>query len=134
LSALNIQVKALVDDNVWMIGANHFVDSEESYIFPWFYTQNGRYTYVRDVFSPQLNNTRDVVVYLPPSYDENPFKTYNRALIMHDGQNLFNASTSAFGTAWMVQNAMDPLIFQGIIEEMVRSLRIHLFYYIHSRL
>jgi len=74
-----------------------------------------RYGYIRNVWSPQLNNSRDLVVYVPPSYAENPHKVRlcfialhtasatmrwvsqvfdaSSVLIMHDGQNLFNAST-----------------------------------------
>jgi hypothetical protein len=33
---------------------------------------------------------------------------------MHDGQNLFNASTSFAGIAWQVQDAADALIYQGL--------------------
>jgi predicted alpha/beta superfamily hydrolase len=40
-----------------------------------------------------------IVMYMPASYSENVYKIYN-VLVMHDGQNLFDPSTSAFGTAW----------------------------------
>jgi predicted alpha/beta superfamily hydrolase len=62
-----------------------------------------RYTYIRDVVSQELGNTRDLVIYTPPSYYENPFKSFLDLLIMHDGQNLFNASTSFAGVAWQVR-------------------------------
>jgi peptidoglycan biosynthesis protein MviN/MurJ (putative lipid II flippase) len=38
---------------------------------------------------------------------------------MHDGQNLFDPNTSAFGVAWMVQNTLDQLIAEGNINEIV---------------
>ena len=50
-----------------------------------------------DLYSNKLNNSRKVIVYTPPSYQENPLKVYRNVLIMHDGQNLFNASTSFLG-------------------------------------
>ena len=64
-----------------------------------------RYTYIRDdvVVSQELGNTRDLVMFTPPSYYENPFKTFLDLLIMHDGQNLCNASTSCGGVAWQVR-------------------------------
>jgi len=32
-----------------------------------------------DVYSPELNNTRTVMVYTPPSYTENPYKVFLHA-------------------------------------------------------
>ena len=53
-------------------------------------------------YSAELQNYRSVIYYLPPSYTENTLKPYSNLLVMHDGQNLFDPKTSAFGTAWMV--------------------------------
>lgn len=38
---------------------------------------------------------------------------------MHDGQNLFNASTSAFGTAWMCQDTVNSLVTNGQMREII---------------
>lgn len=58
---------------------------------------------IRDVRSEQLDNTRDILVYLPPAYHEStePFPV----LYMHDGQNLFDPATS-FAGAWGVHEAV----------------------------
>jgi predicted alpha/beta superfamily hydrolase len=119
VSAGNIQVKPLISDTNWANGANSYIPAGGSFVYPWFYRTNGEYTYVYGVFSPQLNNTRDLVVYVPPSYDENPYKHYGDVLIMHDGQNLFNASTSFAGVAWDVQDAADTLIMEGTTTEYI---------------
>jgi hypothetical protein len=139
----------LVDDQTWSIGANFNVDSQGASIYPWFYSTTGRYTYVRNVMSKELNNTRDLVVYVPASFDENSLKTFrlrkyhfnlpnlpfvsnaffnvfcqsSKVLIMHDGQNLFNASTSFAGIAWQVQDAADALIYQGLSQIVSLSIR-----------
>ena len=63
------------------------------------------------VVSPQLGNTRDIQVYLPPSY-----RTSGRhypVIYMHDGQNLFDARTS-FAGEWGVDETMERLGPQGI--------------------
>lgn len=44
----------------------------------------GRMVWLRGVASPELGNTRDVYVRLPPSYDEMPARRYP-ALYIHDG-------------------------------------------------
>lgn len=69
-----IDVKPLVDDDVWANGANTHVPAGGGFVYPWFVYTEGSYWYIRDVHSPQLNNTRDLVVYVPPSYFENTFK------------------------------------------------------------
>jgi predicted alpha/beta superfamily hydrolase len=66
---------------------------------------------LRDVRSVELDNTRDILVYLPPSYP-----TANRTyptLYMHDGQNLFDEATS-FAGEWRVDEALETLAEDGI--------------------
>jgi hypothetical protein len=51
----------------------------------------------------QLNNTRDIVVYLPPSYTENTLKWFgpDSVLVMHDGQvRVLLAATMAHVAFW----------------------------------
>lgn len=55
---------------------------------------------------PQLNRTRRVWVYLPPSY--NGSKKKYPVLYMHDGQNVFDDATS-FSGEWGVDEALDTL-------------------------
>lgn len=73
-----LQFKTLVDDNTWSIGGNFFLNlpgfSSAVKVYPYFYSTSGMYRYIRNVTSPQLNNTRDLVVYTPPSYNENFLK------------------------------------------------------------
>ena len=57
-------------------------------------------------FIPQLNRTRRVWVYLPPSYNSST-KKYP-VLYMHDGQNVFDDVTS-FSGEWGVDEAIDTL-------------------------
>ena len=57
-------------------------------------------------FIPQLNRTRRVWVYLPPTYN-NSTKKYP-VLYMHDGQNVFDDATS-FSGEWGVDEALDTL-------------------------
>ena len=66
---------------------------------------------LRDVFSRELGNARDLLVYLPPSHD-----TANRTyptLYMHDGQNLFDAVTS-FAGEWRADETLEALAGEGI--------------------
>jgi glycogen operon protein len=62
--------------------------------------------------SPQLDNRRDVMVYLPPGYDEGT--TRYPVLYMQDGQNLFDAGTSFGGVEWRVDETMEALAEHGV--------------------
>lgn len=121
----NLQVKVLLNDAQWMIGSNHHValpqDSSTTatdIFYPWFTSTKGTFSYLTKVFSKQLNNYRDVIVYLPPSFTENVLKPYKNVLLMHDGQNLFDPKTSAFG-CWNAQNSLDSGIVNGTLDEVV---------------
>jgi hypothetical protein len=117
-----IEFKALINDKTWALGANGQVDLSTNTnvnYFPWFKRTSGRYEYVRQVPSPQFKNTRDLVVYLPPSYDENTLKVYQELLIMQDGENVFNSSTAFGGNSWEAQPTIDALILSGKIGELI---------------
>lgn len=64
-----------------------------------------------DMQSPQLGNTRDLFVYLPPSYDVSA-RRYP-VVYMHDGQNLFDHALSYAGE-WQVDETMELLSEEGI--------------------
>lgn len=61
-------------------------------------------------FMPQLNRTRKIWIYLPPGYAGS--KKKYPVLYMHDGQNLFDELTSAYGE-WGVDECLDSLIDKG---------------------
>jgi len=61
---------------------------------------------------------RNVEVWLPPSYHENLEQRYP-VLYMHDGQNVFNPSTSYTGIDWDIDGALTKLIQEGITREAI---------------
>ena len=66
-----------------------------------------------------LRNERDVVVYLPPGYDEQPGRSYP-VLYMQDGQNLFDPATSFVpGMHWQMRETADQLIHAGTILPLI---------------
>jgi len=67
-------------------------------------------------YIPQLNRTRRIWAYLPQGYS-NSKKKYP-VLYMHDGQNLFDEATSAYGE-WGVDECLDSLTAQGYKECIV---------------
>lgn len=66
-----------------------------------------------------LRNQRDLIVYLPPDYDE---RTARRlpALYLQDGQNLFDGATSFVpGMYWRIGETADELIGKGLVQPLI---------------
>ena len=67
--------------------------------------------------SKNLNNDRDLIVWLPPGYERNPDQRYP-VLYMHDGQNLFDDATS-FAGEWKADETAAELIAAKKIEPVI---------------
>jgi predicted alpha/beta superfamily hydrolase len=87
-------------------------------IYPFFGPSTGQVTIVPEIVSPQLDNSRKLRIYLPPSYAENAAKRYP-VLYMHDGQNLFDAKSAAYGVEWGIDETVDRLIGAGLMDEVI---------------
>ncbi len=69
--------------------------------------------------SRHLPDARDVIVYLPPGYDQEAERTYP-VFYMHDGQNLFDNHTSFVpGRTWRMHEQADEAITAGEVEPLV---------------
>lgn len=70
--------------------------------------------------SEELGNEREVIVYLPPNYnDPGSANTRYPVLYMHDGQNLMNTRTSFKGVEWQVDEAAERSIRDGKINPVI---------------
>lgn len=80
----------------------------------------GKVEYHKEVFSPTLNNKRDIVVWLPKGYGS-PKKSKKQypVLYMHDGQNILDPKTSYTGKDWRVDETATRLIKQKKIKEII---------------
>ena len=66
-----------------------------------------------------LRNQRDLIVYLPPGYDDQPWQQFP-VLYLHDGQNLFDGATSFVpGMDWHVGQTADHLIRAGAVQPLI---------------
>lgn len=81
-------------------------------------TGTSRILTLSDFHATKLNNDRNIYLYLPPEYDVYPDKRYP-VLYMHDGQNIFDPSTSSTGTSWEIHKTADRLISEGKIRELI---------------
>jgi predicted alpha/beta superfamily hydrolase len=78
----------------------------------------GTVKYHRGLTHPKLRHPRDVIVWLPPSYEKDTRQRYP-VLYMHDGQNIIDPSTSFLGADWRVDEVADSLIRAQKIEEII---------------
>ena len=66
-----------------------------------------------------LRNQRDLIVYLPPGYHNQPQRRFP-VLYLHDGQNLFDGATSFIpGMDWHVGQTADRVIYEGRVEPLI---------------
>ncbi|MEB3284771.1 MAG: alpha/beta hydrolase-fold protein [Candidatus Sericytochromatia bacterium] len=66
---------------------------------------------------PALDREREVVVYLPPGYHNEPNRRFP-VMYMFDGQNLFDSAT-AFNQEWAVDETCDHLIRTGELAPLI---------------
>lgn len=66
-----------------------------------------------------LTPDRDIIVYLPPGYEQEKKKRYP-VLYLHDGQNIFDGATSYIpGMEWRVDETAQALIASGEIKPLI---------------
>jgi len=66
-----------------------------------------------------LRNQRDLIVYTPPGYYDQPARRFP-VLYLHDGQNLFDGATSFIpGQDWHVGQTADQCINTGTVEPLI---------------
>jgi predicted alpha/beta superfamily hydrolase len=81
-------------------------------------TLTGTFRRHESFHSAILENTRDLMVYLPPDYEANTKRRYP-VLYLGDGQNLFDRATAFGGNEWGVDEHAEHLIGTGEIEPLI---------------
>jgi len=78
----------------------------------------GTLVYWRDVESAFLGPSRNVEIWLPPGYDDDPERRYP-VIYMHDGQELFDPRITYSGVDWGVDEAMMQGVQAGEFEPAI---------------
>ncbi len=94
------------DPNPHTLPRLHWQDYNDHYDHSSGHHVSGIIRVAPDVFSPELGNSRNILVYLPPSYHQSS-RRY-AVIYMQDGQNLFDNATS-FAGEWGVDESMEIL-------------------------
>ena len=114
-----LEFKALIDDSHWAVGANAVLAAINYTYTPWFSSQAGRYEVVATSRGMRDPYERDTVVWVPPSFDENPYAFYGRVLLMQDGENVFDDKTAFGGRSWRAGTTLDAEVSSGRVAEML---------------
>ena len=111
-----VATKVIVDGNIWQLGCNDrfTVTINQTVLnvtmWPYFMTYNGTQVTLKNVHSPQLNNSRHVWLYIPPAMVENTYRWERNVNIFQDGQNL--------APLWNVPEHLDKHILDGTMESL----------------
>ncbi len=81
-------------------------------------TQMKRVKKIEGFYFPNLGYRKNLYIYLPREYKEDVNKRYP-IIYAHDGNNLFFAEDSTFGTTWDLAHTLDDLIEKGEIPPVV---------------
>jgi predicted alpha/beta superfamily hydrolase len=81
------------------------------------HTLTGNFRMHEGVRSRFLSSEHDIIVYLPPGYDEELERRYP-VLYMQDGQNLFDEATS-FSGEWHLDDAAEQTIAAGLVAPLI---------------
>lgn len=114
----DVSMKPSLGDKVSIGGVYKLAAGSTVDIYPFFGAPFGKVEIMPGVASPQLGDTRSLRIYYPPSYNENRAKRYP-VLYMHDGQNLFDAKTAAFGVEWGIDETINRLVATGAMDEVI---------------
>ncbi|MDP2303086.1 MAG: alpha/beta hydrolase-fold protein [Ignavibacteria bacterium] len=101
-------------DTAISITINHWRDQNPPKIFGQI---TGKVEYLKNIVGKGIL-PRDVIIWFPPSYDESSSKRYP-VLYIHDGQNIIDPATSAFGIDWQVDETSDSLIKENLMNEII---------------
>lgn len=82
------------------------------------HTLTGEFRLHANFHSNNLDNSRNVIIYLPPDYDKQEARRFP-VLYLNDGQNLFDSATAFNGQEWGVDETAQRLILKGMIEPLI---------------
>ena len=98
-----LEYRIYIDDKVDMVGGNlhlnlpisqvssYFNDAPKFYAYPWFFSKKGSAS-VFHIPSPQIGKNRSILLYRPPSYYENTYKTYPSIVVWDLNEEAYNVS------------------------------------------
>ena len=119
-----LQYRVYIDDKVDMIGGNlqlklpisqvssYFSDSPKFYAYPWFFSKKGSASVIK-IPSSQIGKNRSILLYRPPSYYENTYKTYPTLLVFDLNEGGYNVSAELINTPIVEKQTVGEFMVVG---------------------
>ena len=118
------QYRIYIDDRIDMIGGNmqvripisksssYFDDTPKYFAYPWFFSKEGNGTAV-SIESPQTGRNFSIVIYRPPSFEENTFKTYPTVLVFDLSEEIYKAVATIMAAPTVEKGTIGEYILIG---------------------
>ena len=103
----NLQLKLPVS-----MTSNYFNDTPVFYAYPWFFSKRGSVT-ILPIQSPQIGKLREIVVYRPPSFEENTYKIYPTMIVFDLNEEMYNVSADIINKAIVDKGTIGDFILIG---------------------
>ena len=119
-----LEYRIYIDDSVDMVGGNlqlklplsmtstYFSDTPVFQAHPWFFSWRGSSS-ILTTKHPLINKTFNTVIFQPPSFHENPYKTYPTALVLDLNETLYNVSSDIINDAIVEKQTIGEFIIVG---------------------
>lgn len=124
LSGTDFEYRIYIDDKIDMIGGNFqlklpiskassYFDAVPVYhIYPWFFSKTGSVDTV-PIASTQIGGIRDILIYTPPSFEENTYKSYPTMLVFDLNEELYNTSVELINSPIVEEATVGEFILVG---------------------
>ena len=118
------EYRVYIDDKVDMVGGNlrlklpisqassYFNDTPLFYAYPWFFSKKGSAS-VFKIPSPQIGKNRSILLYRPPSYYENTYKTYSVMVVFDMNEETYNVSADLINAPLVEKQTVEEFIMVG---------------------
>ena len=103
----NLQIKLPVS-----MSSSYFKSSPVFRAYPWFFTKRGSLIILPSQYPPILKSL-NIIIFQPPSFHENPYKTYPTTLVLDLNEELYNISADVINEAIVGKGTVGEFVLVG---------------------
>ena len=122
----NFQIKLPISQ-----ASSHFNDAPVFYAFPWFFTKEGTASVI-PIASPQIGKNKSILLYTPPSFYENTYKTYPTILAFDVDEVMYNVTKHLIRTPIVEKQTVSEYIMVGFGDYLMNGERASLLTQMYS--
>ena len=131
------------DDKVDMLGGNfqlklpisqtssYFNDAPVFYAYPWFFNKKGSASVI-PIASPQIGKNRSILLYTPPSFYENTYKTYPTIIAFDVDEEMYNVTSHLINAPIVEKQTVAEYVMVGFGDYLMNGERASLLTQMYS--